>query len=702
VGARWGVSVTGSDSVLRSPASMLRAASVAIVGASERARWPSQIFTNLRQFGYGGRIYLVNPRQQTVFGERCFATLRDIGEPVDHAMVIVPAAHVAGVLTDGEAAGVKSATIYASTVGDGESEASRQRGAWLKNFVATSRLRVSGPNCMGSFSFREKLFAYPNTELCSVPPGPVALLFQSGGIVQFWMKSAADRGLRFSYAVSSGNEADLDLADYLDFVVDDPNTRQIVLFIEGIRRPKAFMQAAARALAAGKPVLAIKTGATQKSRAAAASHTGAIGGDYAAYLAMCERYGIVNCRSLDDLLEATLAFQSVRLPKGPRIGFVTNSGGTCDLLYDYVEAEGAAAPDFDPVTHAALMPHMQEGILPKNPLDVGIPTTLNVAADQCDIVARDPNIDVVAWCSPMPGKGPMWDGAHELRRLRDSTDKPVLAFARLIHQMTPHALEVQEEAGFPFLQGLEPTLRAINALWFYAQRTGRALAALEPAPATDLTPDTLDTALAGYGIALPKSRIVTNPQNAADGAAAIGFPIALKIRSPDILHKTEAGGVVLGLDSRDAVAQAASALLKAAKAAHPGARIDGFLVQEMVSGTEAIVGARTDPLYGPLLLVGSGGILVELVNDAALRLLPVTTSDVAAMVDKLKLNRLLAGYRDKPPADRGALEATALALGRFYLDHRARIEEIEINPLMVRSSGAVAVDVRVVWREEKA
>src|ERR1700730_12329873 len=223
---------------------MLRAASVAIVGASERARWASQIFGNLRQNGYAGTIHLVNPRQQTVYGERCFPSLRDIGTPVDHAMVIVPAANVADVLTDAEAAGVKSATIYASAVGDGESEPSRQRGAWLKNFLATAKLHVSGPNCMGSYSYREKLFAYPNTELCKVPPGPVAGIFQSGGTMQFWLKSASDRGLRFSYAVSSGNEADLDLADFLDFLVDDPHTRQIVLFIEGIRRPQAFMRAA--------------------------------------------------------------------------------------------------------------------------------------------------------------------------------------------------------------------------------------------------------------------------------------------------------------------------------------------------------------------------------------------------------------------------------------------------------------------------
>ena len=681
---------------------MLRAASVAIVGASERARWASQIFSNLRQFGYGGRIVLVNPRQQTVFGEPCLPSLRQLSEPVDHAMVIVPAPHVPEVLSDAEAAGVKSATVYASSVGDGESDASRERGAWLKNFVATSRLRVSGPNCMGSYSFREKLFAYPNTELCNVPPGPVGGLFQSGGTLQFWLKSAAERGLRFSYAVSSGNEADLDLADYLDFLVDDPYTKQIVLFIEGIRRPQAFMHAAGRALAAAKPVLAIKTGATARSRSAARSHTGAIGGDYAAYLAMCERYGMVNCRSLDDLLETALAFQCGRLPKGPRIGFVTTSGGTVDLLLDYAETEGATIPEFSAATNAALLPYMQEGIAPKNPLDTGIPTNLKDAADQIEIVARDPQVDMVAWASPLPGKGDNWKDVHEIRRVLDATAKPVIAFGRMAHQVPPEGLEVQDKAGIPFLQRQQPVLRALNALWFYAQRTGRAPAALQAAPATDLTPETLDATLARYGITLPQSRAVNSAEAAADAAAAIGLPVALKIRSADIVHKTEAGGVKLDLKNRQDVLDAADALVKAAHAAHPKAKIDGFLVQQMVSGIETIVGVHSDPLYGPLLLVGSGGIFVELVRDAAQRLLPVAARDVTAMIDTLKLAPLLAGYRGRPAADRAALEASALGLARFYLDHRAHIAEIEINPLMVSPQGAVAVDVRVAWREENA
>src|SRR6516165_6333366 len=368
-----------TESLFRSAVSTLTAKSLAIIGASERARWPSEIFKNLREFGYPGRIVLVNPRQKEVYGQRCFPSLRDLPEPVEHALVIVPAPAVADVLTAAEEAGIGSATVYASMLGDGDEPESKARGAWLKDFTATSRLRVAGPNCMGAYSYRERLFGYPNADLCQLAPGPVACIF----------------------------------------------------------------------------------------------HTGGIAGDFAAYLAMCERYGIVNHRSLDDLVETALAFEGGRLPKGPRIAFVTTSGATVDLLYDYAAAEGAAMPDFTDETKAALLPMMQEGIAPKNPLDVGIPSTLEVAAKICETAARDPNIDMVAWASPMPRKGEAWGDVAPLRQLLTKTDKPVVGFGRVIQQLSDDHLAEQQAAGLPFLQGIEPTIRALAGLWFHAARRGR-------------------------------------------------------------------------------------------------------------------------------------------------------------------------------------------------------------------------------------
>ena len=687
--------------LFRSVETILRPKSLAIVGASERGRWPRDIHTALREHKYPGAVYLINPRQSEVYGEKAYASLRDLPEPVDHAIIIIPAAAVSDVLEDAAARGLKSATIYAGGVGDGENPASLARGQWVRDFIKRTNIRIAGPNCMGNLSYPDRVFAYPNQEIARVPQGPVGIIFQSGGTLQFFMRTAAQRGLRFSYAISSGNEMDLDLADYLNFLVDDPHTRQIVLFIEGIRRPDAFMDAAARALAAGKPIMAIKTGATAKSAAAAASHTGAIAGDYQGFQAMCERYGIINCPSLDDLVETALAFQSPVRPKGPRIGFVTTSGGTVDLLYDYVEYEGSELAHFTPATNEAIKPFMQDEIAPKNPLDVGIPSSLKAAADLCEIVGKDPNVDILAWASQLPTKASVWPDVDCLLHMAQAIGKPVIAMGRMCYRMSAESLELQERAGFPFLQQLQPSLRAMNALWFHAQRQGRLPSIPGPMPASTLSPENLEAELQAFGIHTPRSALCADAAAAAAYADEIGYPVVVKIQSPDILHKTEAGGVKLDLRSHAAVVAAAEELRTLALAHNAKARITGFLVQEMVSGLEVIIGARDDALYGPMLLIGSGGVLVELLADAALVMLPVDQTTLAGRIDGLKLARLLSGYRGKAPADRAALETIALQLGAFYLKHRAKISDIEINPLMVRDDGrgAVAVDVRVIWRD---
>ncbi len=326
-----------AKSSFKSPLPLLGPASIAIVGASERAKWPGQIYRNLRDYGFPGKIYPVNPRGGEVWGIKCYPDLASLPEAPAHAFVIIPAPGVQGVLETGVAAGLKSATVYASQIGEGDDPEIVARGAALKALIDRSGLLICGPNCMGINALREKNFGYPNAELCEQKPGSVAFVTQSGGTVQYIASMGAHRGVYFNYLISSGNEMSLDLADYVNYFVEDPQTRVIALFIEGIRRPAAFMAAAGKALAAGKPIIVIKTGKSQKARDSAQSHTGAIAGDYGAFTAMCERYGIVVCRTLDEMIETLLVFQAGRLPKGPRVGWVTTSGGTVDLLFDYLE-----------------------------------------------------------------------------------------------------------------------------------------------------------------------------------------------------------------------------------------------------------------------------------------------------------------------------------------------------------------------------
>lgn len=689
-----------------SPEPVLRARSVAIVGASERARWPSSIFASLRDHGYPGKIYPINPRYQQVWGVTCYPDFASLPEPADHALVIIPAAAVQTTLEEGAAHGLKSATVYAASIGEGHDPEIVARGAALKELCRRTGLIVGGPNCMGAMSMREKAFFYPNGDLCTVPAGPVGAVFQSGGTLQFWCQTGAARGLKFSYMISSGNELGIDIADYVNFLVEDEHTKTIALFIEGIRRPEAFMAAANKALVAGKPIVAIKTGRSLRSRAAAQSHTGAIAGDYEAYAAMCDRYGIATCSSLDEMVEVALAFQYTKRPKGKRVGWVTTSGGTVDLLYDYMDGErGTAMPDYGPATVASIQPHIPAEMTPKNPLDSGIPSTLETAAKICAAVAADPAIDMIAWAAQLPG------GAGK-RKLVDpqpmldvmaATDKPIVAFGRMLYPLTPAGLEFQDRIGIAHLQGLQPTIRALGALAAFGAREGRKVAEL-PAPSgwrDAVVGEALSATLASHGVTLPRSAFVKTPAGAADAAGEIGFPVALKIVSAELSHKTEVGGVLLHLKSAAEVKAGAESLAARVHGASPSARLDGYLVQEMVSGVEVILGARNDPLYGPVLVVGSGGVMVELVKDVALRLLPVGAAEAREMIAGLKLSRLLAGYRGQPEADTDALVKAICGLSDFYLAHRHWLADIEINPLIVlpKGLGVRAVDVRPIYSD---
>ncbi len=688
--------------MFRSPKPIFSASSIAIVGASDRAKWPQSIYESLKRYGFKGNVYPINPRRDEVYGVPCYHDFGSLPEPADLALVIVPAGAVQGVMEDGAAHGLKAATVYAGHLGEGSDPEIVGRGQALKALCEEAGIALAGPNCMGGIAFREKIFAYPNSAICRPPAGDVAAVFQSGGTMQFWVQTAQSRGLRFSYAMSSGNEIGLDLADYINFFVDDPETRIIVLFIEGIRRPEVFKAACARALAAGKPIIAIKTGRTQRSREAARSHTGAIGGDWAAFEALCERYGIVNCPSLDDMTETVLAFSQGRLPKGPGIGVVTTSGGTVDLLYDYAEAEGAQMPEFAPETVERMRPHVPEEMTPKNPLDSGIPAGNDVLADLCKAAIDDPATDMLAVAGQISAGRADIEGGAPLKELLDYTDMPVIGFGRMRYTVGEDGIKYQDAIGIPYLQGLPETLRALNALHFYGARAGRTIPDL-PEPtgtAENLAGAKFDTLLADAGVTPPMSALAKDGAAAARAAEEIGFPVVLKIVAPAFSHKTEVGGVLLGLASAGEVAAGAETLERRIRAADAHAEITGYLVQEMVRGVEMIVGCREDPLYGPAMLVGTGGIMVELMRDAAMRLLPVDEDDVAEMLGELKGRALLHGFRGAAQADVDALIKAVVGLGRIYLDHRHLLSDLEVNPLIVREggSGVAAVDVRPVRR----
>jgi acetyltransferase len=557
---------------------------------------------------------------------------------------------------------------------------------------------------MGSLSLREKLLLYPAKRVRALRPGSVGVVFQSGGTFQFWLQQASLRGLDFSYAVSSGNELDLDLADYVNFLIEDEHTKVIACMVEGVRRPQAFMAATGKALAAKKPIVLVKLGRSERGRDAAASHTGAIAGDDAVFEAVCRKYGVVRCFSLDDMIESCLAFGQGRLPQGPRIAMACYSGGAKGLILDYAMDEGAEMAPLAPETTSKLAGMIDIGLVAENPLDVGANIGVQAPkfAEICKVVAADPTVDLLTVQGLLPVNPEDPFNPEPLKSVMASTAKPILAFGRIAQNVSDVSRKFQSETGVPFIHGLPETVRALQGLVHYAAALKRGIAPL-PASKNAAPPsaEEFNAQLAANGLTPPRSAFAKSADDAAATAAAIGFPVALKIVSPQASHKTEVGGVALHLTDAPKVREAATTMAARLAAHDPNAKIDGFLVQEMVDGVEMIVGVREDPLYGPFMVAGLGGVMVEVLRDVAIRLLPVSEDDARDMLKSLRGAALLGPFRGRTPRDTEAIVKAMTGLSRIFCEHRNAYSDIEINPLIVlaEGQGVRAVDVRTAKRQ---
>jgi acyl-CoA synthetase (NDP forming) len=685
----------------RSVEALFRPKSIALVGASESsaAGWSRSIFSNIEYGKPDVAFYPLNPRREEVWGRPCYPSFAAIPEPVDLALVITPAATIPDTLREGLAHGLRAATIYAAGFGEGGDPAGLALAAELQT-LADAGLRICGPNCMGTLSPAEQLYLYPVPRVRSVQAGNVGLIMQSGGLFQYWAQYAATRGIGLSYAVSSGNELDLDLSDYIQFLVYDPSTSTICILAEGIHRPDAFMAAAANALAARKPILITKIGRSEGAKASAQSHTGSLAGDDRVFDAVCERYGIVRMTSVDEMIESTLAFRSGRLPAAPGTMFVGYSGSARGLILDAVDEAGVQLAQLTTATLEALAPLVDPVAVLENPIDLGasISRQAKLYAQIVEVVATDPNATLVAFQAQLPLENETFD-PEPFAQLAASTDKALFAYARTPQNVGENGRVFQTATNVSHLQGVPRMVNAARQLVAYAERLKRPIPHA-PEERSALSSATAEGLLAAAGISLPGSALATSVAGAIAHAERIGYPVALKLHSLQPIHKTEAGGVLLDLRDRAAVERAATSLF-AVIAASPELGCDGLLVQEMVAGLELIVGARVDPQFGPVILLGLGGIFVEAFDDLALRLLPVTPGDVRAMLASLRGSRLLDGFRGGPARDVEAVVEGVVALGDAFLAAGSDLIDLEINPLTVLEvgRGVRAVDVRAVYAE---
>ena len=683
--------------MFRSAEALLRPKSIAIVGASDTSGsgWARAVFDNLAHGGFPARVYLINPKRDRLWDQQVYPSFAALPEKIDLGIVIIPAPLVPETLAEAAANGLKCALLYAARFGEGGDVEGQARTQAVVALCEKYGLRVSGPNCMGSISLREKLLLYPAPRVRALPEGPVGVVFQSGGTFQFWLQQAAARGLGFSYAISSGNELDLDLADYINFLVEDEHTRLIACMVEGVRRPAALLAAAEKALAAKKPILLVKVGRSAAGQQAAVSHTGALAGDDAVFDAVCAKYGITRCPSLDDMIETALAFSQGRLPRGERIGMAISSGGAKGLFLDYAQEEGATLATLTPETVAKLQPIIDPGVPAENPLDTGagLATSAVRFTECCRIMVADPNVDLFAMYGMLPITAQDPANAQAYAGVRAATDKPVICFGRMAQNVTDLGRAFQAEVGLPYLHGMPATVRAAQALVRYAARVRSGVAPLPAPRGLDLAGAGLDCALAEHGLTPPRSGFAKTPAEAGRLAAALGFPVAVKIVSPEASHKSEVGGVALALGDEASVATAAQAMAERVR------NVEGFLVQEMVDGVEMIVGARLDAQYGPIMVMGLGGVAVEAMRDIAIRLLPVDEALAREMIGSLRGKALLGEFRGRPARDVAALARAIAGLSRLFLAQN-EYADFEINPLMVLGAGegVRAVDVRLARR----
>jgi acyl-CoA synthetase (NDP forming) len=675
--------------------------SVAVIGATERADAASSfVMRNLIAQGFAGRILPVNPKGGSIFGHAAATSLAALDETPDVAVIGIAADRVNVALREAAEAGIKAAVVLASGFAELDEEG-RNRQAELVAIAAQHGMAVCGPNCLGLFNLNSGAALYSSTLSSALKRGTLALVSHSGASA-IALGNTGRVGL--SHIVSSGNSAATDLPDYIRWLARDDATKVIGIVVEAIRDPQAFADTMETVHAAGKTVIALRAGRSAGGQRATAAHTGALAGSNEAYASFFRRTGVVEVGDMDDFVETATLFSGVK-PRPPRKGVavIGVSGGGVAHVADIADETGLELPAFAPETIATLKTLLPPFASPQNPLD----TTGVVFADASiysrvlETVAADPSVGVIVAAQDAP---PGLDAATAAEYVSiagavagfaGATSLPTVLMSNLSAGHHPAVRTAAE--GAIVLNGTRASLNAIRALLEPRTRSDLSRpggAAAEPrwtamlADGKRLTERDAKAFCAAHGMTVTREALAKRADAAAEAARSIGFPVAMKIESPDLPHKTEAGGVRLGIASEDAARATFDEIMRNARAFAPEAKLHGVLVQEMVTGgAEALLGlARHEP-FGLGMVVGVGGVLVELVADAAFELLPVDRALALKMIGRTKLAQLLAGYRGGPRADIEALAATMVALSDLASAYGDRIEAIDLNPVAVLPAG---------------
>ncbi len=675
--------------------------SVAVIGASrERGKIGAEILHNVLSAGFQGPVFPVNPSAPEIEGVRCYATLADIPGEVDLAVIAVPAAAVPSAIDDCAAKGVRGVVVITAGFGETGEEGRRRETALLEK-VREAGMRMVGPNCMGLVNTNPAVRLNATFAPTYPPEGRVALSSQSGALGLALLDYAARLNLGISTFVSVGNKADVSSNDLVQYWAEDPRTDVILLYLESFGSPGVFARIARR-VARRKPIVAVKAGRSRAGARAASSHTGALAESDAVVDALFRQAGVIRTGTLEELFDVAALLAHQPVPRGRRVAIVTNAGGPGILAADACEAQGLELPALSAETATALRGLLPPAASVANPVDMLAAAPPDHYARTLQLVLADPNVDsVLAIYIP-----PIATDADAVARAivegtRRAAEKPVLAIF-MSAKGAPAILAPIPSYAFP-----EPAAIALARAVEYGQWRSRPPGSVpefgdvHPADARSviqtalgrgggwLDPVECNRLLSAFGVAVTPLRLAADPDAAAAAAGQLGFPVVLKAVGPDILHKTEMGGVRLGLEDAASVRAAAGQM-----AARLGS-LTAFLVQPMVTGgVEVIVGVVRDPTFGPLVVYGSGGTLVELLSDAAFRLHPLTDSDVADMLEEVRGTALLRGYRGAPTADEAALRELLHRVSTL-IETCPEVREMDLNPVKVLVRGAQVLDARI-------
>jgi acyl-CoA synthetase (NDP forming) len=704
-----------TDSQIASMHKMLHPRSIAVIGATPRLQYGGRFLATALKAKDRVRVYAVNPRYDEIMGIQSYVSVTDLPEAPDLVGIVVPYNQVLPTLQECHRKGVGAAIVISAGFAERGVEDRRDLQGQLGAFARESGLRLSGPNCLGLANVKDDIWATSSSRGADGLTGPVGLICQSGATAFGpFLVRAVDNGIGFSYIISTGNEADLDFSDFARYLLDDPATRVIAGFVEGFKDASKFLEVARLAAERGKPMVMIKIGRSELGARAARSHTAALTGSDALYDAVFAQYGVVRVQSYDELLAVSHLLAHTPKPRRPGIAVVSHSGGISSLTADMCGQAGLDLPPLSEQARDGINSVLQGFGWAANPSDVTGYANSASFPQIMDHMINEPQVGTMVIASAGADSQ-----AEQVISLRDRSDKGIV-FLWTGSLGATAGLAKLKSANIPLFYAPDTLARGLrNLLDYHTWRERRMVDGFSSAPAltaeqehtvarlrslgrVTLSESESKQLITAWGVPVTQEVRVDSADAAVEAAQRLGYPVVLKVDSPDILHKTEAGVVRLGVRDAAQVRTAYADILARAAAYAPNATISGVLVQEMVTeGVEVIVGVSYDAQLGPTLLFGSGGVMVEVYNDVALRRCPITQAEARTMLSDVKGARVLYGFRGRPAVDVEALTQVLVQISHLAVQLDGRLAELDINPLLVLPAGrgVKAVDALVVFKD---